>query len=83
MEAQERDGWYRLATRDFQRIPTQSTSPVSQKVAEIQATIPKTNPGAYTEPVVGTDEWKAASAELVLLCRTAGTEVIVQGFTGG
>ena len=83
MGPQERDGWYRLATRDLQRIPTQSTSLISQQVAAIQATIPHTDPGALTSPVVGTDAWDAAAPQLSQLCAAAGAQIILQGFTGG
>jgi len=83
MSQQERGGWYGLATRDLARIPTQSPSPVSQKIAEIQATLPHTNPGALTQPVIGTDGWKTAASALSQLCAAAGAQIVLQGFTGG
>ncbi|MBD3941848.1 hypothetical protein IF188_09095 [Microbacterium sp. NEAU-LLC] len=83
MGLQERDGWYRLATRELQRIPTQSTSLLSQQLAAFQATIPHTDPGAFTTPVVGTDVWGAAASQLSQLCAAAGHQIILQGFTGG
>jgi hypothetical protein len=83
MQAQEQQAWNRLATRVFDRAPTSGETVLSQAVADLQASIPDSPPGALGTTLIGTDEWLAAFPTIIQLCAQAGAEVVTEGFVGG
>ena len=83
MEAQEHQGWYGLATRVLDRIPTRGEGAVSDAIAALREMAPATAPGVVGTPGFGNTEWVRGVQELDSACTDAGAELAVEGFTGG
>jgi hypothetical protein len=83
MQAQEQQGWYRLATRVLDQVPTTGQGAVSDTVAQLQAAAPPIAFGAMQLAGVGSGEWDNAFQALTTSCEDAGAELAIEGFTGG
>ena len=83
MQVHEQQSWNRLATRVFDRAPISGVTVLSQMVADLQASIPDSPPGALGTTLVGTDEWGAAFPAIMQLCAQTGAEIVTEGFVGG
>jgi hypothetical protein len=83
MEAQEQDGWYRLATRVLGRTPTRGEGAVSDAIDALKEVAPAIPLGVIETPEVGSVEWTSSSRVVVSACTDAGTDVITEGFAGG
>lgn len=81
MAEQERIGWYQLATRVLDRLPSDGDDPVEVAVAELQAVAPVPLGGDPTE--IGTVEWSDATWTLYQACDAAGFVPPTGSFTGG
>ncbi|QJW36768.1 hypothetical protein [Cellulosimicrobium protaetiae] len=83
MEAQEHDGWYRLATRVLDRLPSGGDSAVQTAIGELQEAAPVAS-GASAEPTgVHSPEWDDAEADLGDACDAVGAPLTIAVFTGG
>ncbi|WP_143317248.1 hypothetical protein [Cellulosimicrobium sp. KWT-B] len=84
MAEQERDGWYRLATRVLGRLPSGGDSAVQTAVGELQAAAPAVAVGTFAESTgVGSPEWSQAQADLGDACEALGAPLTIAPFTGG
>jgi len=83
MEAQEQRGWYGLATRMLDRVPTRGEGAVSDALDALKKLAPATAAGAAGTPGFGSSEWVRAEQGLGSACADGGTELTVEGFTGG
>jgi hypothetical protein len=83
MEAQEQQGWDRLATRVLDRIPTRGQGAVSDAVAALKEAAPAIPVGVIETTGVGSPEWASGSRAVVDACADAGADVMGEGFTGG
>lgn len=83
MEAQEQQGWYGLATRVLDRIPTRGEGAVSDAIAALQEMAQAIAPGVGGTPGFGTAEWSRGTRKLDAACADAGAQLTVEGFTGG
>jgi len=83
MEAQEQRGWYGLATRVLDRVPTRGEGAVSDALDALKKLAPATAAGATGTPEFGSSEWLRGERELSSACADGGTELTVEGFTGG
>ncbi|SDB93238.1 hypothetical protein SAMN05216410_1001 [Sanguibacter gelidistatuariae] len=84
MAAQEQRGWYDVATRVLDRIPSTGDDAVSQGVADLKETAPPLTPGTGAEPLgIGSDAWGNALATLAEPCLAVDAELTYHVFTGG
>lgn len=83
MSSHEQEGWYRLATRVLDRVPTRGEGPVSEAVAALREVAPPLELAAYGTAAVGSDEWNAVTARAHEACADAGSEIATTSFTGG
>lgn len=83
MAEQEQQGWYRLAQRVLDRVPTTGDGAVSDAIATLKEIAPASIPGASATPSIGSDEWESARAQLAEACNDAGYEMWLAMFTGG
>lgn len=83
MAQQEHDGWYRLATRVLDRVPTSGTGTVSDTIAALKQAAPPIPLGTPGTTGFNTDEWNTAAAPLLEACNAAGSDLASEGFTGG
>lgn len=84
MAEQERDGWYRLATRVLGRLPSGGDSAVQTAVGDLQAAAPAVAVGTFAESTgVGSPEWAQAQADLGDACEALGAPLTIAPFTGG
>ncbi len=84
MEAQEHDGWYRLATRVLDRLPSTGDSAVRAAIGELQEIAPAVPPGASTESTgVRSSEWGEVHGVLGAACDDVGAPLAISMFTGG
>lgn len=83
MEEPEQQGWYGLATRVLDRIPTRGEGAVSDAIGALQELAPATAQGVVGTPGFGTAEWIRGTQALASACADAGAETTVEGFTGG
>jgi hypothetical protein len=83
MEAQEQEGWYRLATRVLDRVPTSGDGAVSDAVLALRDIAPVISQGVVQPSGIQTDEWMSAQTRLVDACMGAGVDVAMEMFTGG
>jgi hypothetical protein len=84
MAEQERDGWYRLATRVLDRLPSGGDSAVQTAIAELQEVAPAVEPGEPTESAgPGSPEWDDAQGALGTACDALGAPLSINVFTGG
>ncbi|QUB99080.1 hypothetical protein [Cellulosimicrobium cellulans] len=83
MEAQERDGWYRLATRVLDRLPSAGDSAVQTAIGELKEIAPVTS-GAFGESTgVRSPEWNDVQGDLGDACDGLGAPLAITMFTGG
>lgn len=82
-ETQERDGWYRIATRVLDRIPTTGEGAVHDAITQLREVAPAVEFGVVTGVDFDTMEWADASSALAKACDSEGVEMIIEGFTGG
>lgn len=84
MEQQEHDGWYALATRVLDRLPSAGSSAVHTAIGELQEIAPAIPSGAGTAPTgVRSPEWDEAVSALGTACDDAGAPLTISSFTGG
>lgn len=84
MEAQERDGWHRLASRVLDRLPSGGDSAVQAAVRQLQAAPPAIPSGAFAESTGGhSPEWSTGMSDLHAACDELGAPLTVTMFTGG
>ncbi|QGH68188.1 hypothetical protein [Pseudactinotalea sp. HY158] len=84
METQEHQGWYRLATRVLDLLPSDGDSTVARAIAELQAIAPAIPAGGGEEPTsVRSPEWITAEQGLSLACDELGVPLTISVFTGG
>jgi hypothetical protein len=72
MEAQERDGWHRLAMRVLDRLPSSGDSAVQTAIGDLQQST-----------VVDSPVWVEAHDALSVACDDLGAPLAIQMFTGG
>lgn len=83
MAEQEQQGWYRLATRILDGVPTRGEGAVSDVTIEMKGIAPRLALGAIGTTGIGSVEWDVARDALSAACSDAGTEMAVEQFTGG
>lgn len=84
MEAQEHDGWYGLATRVLDRLPSAGDSAVRTAVAALQQIAPAVPAGGGDAPAgVRSPEWYDAEEGLGTACDEVGAPLTINVFTGG
>ncbi|MDF2807066.1 MAG: hypothetical protein K0S43_2012 [Cellulosimicrobium sp.] len=83
MGAQEHDGWYRLATRVLDRLPSDGDSAVQTAIGELQAAAPVTSGASGESTGVHSPEWDDAEADLGDACDAVGAPLTIDMFTGG
>jgi hypothetical protein len=83
MAAQEHEGWYRLATRVLDGVPTRGAGAVSDAVTAMQEIAPAIALTAIQTTGIGSAEWDGGIQELSEACTSAGSETAVEMFTGG
>jgi len=83
MAEQEQQGWYRLATRVLDGVPTRGEGAVSDVTTAMKDLAPRVALGAMGTTGIGSTEWNVARDDLSTACSDAGTEMAVEGFTGG
>nr|KEP22591.1 hypothetical protein DA06_19165 [Georgenia sp. SUBG003] len=84
MERQEQQGWYGIATRVLDRLPSGRDGAVSHAIADLRRIAPAVAPGSGMEAVgIGSAEWHGATEALAAACRDAGVELAIGVFTGG
>ncbi|WP_447924577.1 hypothetical protein [Georgenia muralis] len=84
MEEQEHEGWYRLATRVLDRLPSSGGSTVRDAIADLQAVAPAIPSGAAGDPAgVRATEWYVAEEHLGAACDDLGAPLAINVFTGG
>lgn len=82
-ETQERDGWYRLATRVLDRIPTSGEGAVHSAVVQLKEAAPSIPLGANRSSGISSDEWFGGLDALMAACSDIGVETGLEAFTGG
>jgi hypothetical protein len=83
MQAQEQQGWYGLATRVLDRVPTRGEGAVSDAVAALKKVAPAAAQGVDGTQGIDTAEWGRDTQALDSACTAAGSQLAVIGFTGG
>lgn len=84
MEAQEHAGWYQLATRVLDRLPSGGDTAVQVAIGELQEAAPAVAPGAFAGSTgVRSPEWSQAEADLGVACEELGAPLAISMFTGG
>lgn len=83
MASQEQQGWYRLATRELDRIPVSDDSAVNDAISALKSAAPPIKLGAVGSTGIGSAEWGVAAQELQEACRAVGFEAAIEAFTGG
>lgn len=84
MEAQEHAGWYRLATRVLDRLPSTGDGAVHTAIAQLQEIEPAAPSGAVASPDgVRSPEWYEAEEVLRAACDGLGVPLTMNVFTGG
>jgi len=83
MAEQEQQGWYRLATRVLDGVPTRGEGAVSDATATMKGLAPAVAFGAIGTTGIGSAEWDGGRDELSSACSEAGTEMAAEKFTGG
>lgn len=81
---QEQQGWYEVATRALDRIPSSGDSAVSVGVTDLKAAAPAVDAGTAAEPVgIRSGAWNDALATLDEPCLAVGAGLTISLFTGG
>jgi coenzyme F420-reducing hydrogenase gamma subunit len=81
---QEQQGWYEIATRALDRIPSSGDGAVSLGVADLQEAVPPVEAWTRTEPaVMKSDAWSHALEALAEPCLAVDSELTIAMFSGG
>lgn len=84
MAAQEQLGWYRLATRVLDRLPSGGDSAVQAAIGALQTASPAVPAGTSVESTgVRSPAWDQAQGDLADACDEAGAPLAISVFTGG
>ena len=84
MEAREHGGWYELATRVLDRLPSTGDSAVHTAIGELQEIAPAVPSGAFAESTgVRSPEWDDVQGDLGAACDDVGAPLTIHMFTGG
>ncbi|WP_426308629.1 hypothetical protein [Cellulosimicrobium sp. E-16] len=83
MGAQEHDGWYRLATRVLDRLPSDGDSAVQTAIGELQEAAPVTSGASAESTGVHSPEWDDAEGDLGGACDDVDAPLTITMFTGG
>lgn len=84
MAAQEQHGWYALATRVLDRLPSDADTAVQSAIGALQAAAPAVPSWAFAESTgVRSPAWSAAEVDLAAACEDVGTPLAIMAFTGG
>ena len=83
MATQEQQGWYRLATRVLDRVPTSGKGDVSEATTALRDAAPVITNGAMSSSGIGSAEWNDGLEKLSHACADVGVETAIQMFTGG
>lgn len=84
MDQQERTGWYQLATRVLDRLPSSGDSAVHSAIAELQEVAPAIPKGGGEDPTgVRSPQWVSAERALGNACDALGVPLEMSAFTGG
>jgi hypothetical protein len=83
MATQEQQGWYRLATRVLDRVPTSGKGDVSEATAALRDAAPAIGLGAMASSGIGSVDWNDGVDRLSRACADAGAETASSMFTGG
>ncbi|WP_152231770.1 hypothetical protein [Georgenia ruanii] len=84
MAEQEHEGWYQLATRVLDRLPSSGGGAVRDAIADLQDVAPAIPSGAGEDPAgVRSTEWYAAEEVLGAACDDLGVPLAINVFTGG
>jgi hypothetical protein len=83
MATQEQQGWYRLASRVLDRVPTRGEGAVSDAIASLKHAVPAVAPGAMPLSAFGSDAWNSGQQALFDACADVDVEITIQMFTGG
>ena len=83
MASQEQQGWYRLATRVLDRVPTSGAGVVNDAANALKDAAPIINLGKMSSSGIGSAEWNDGLDQLSFACTDVGFETAVQMFTGG
>jgi hypothetical protein len=83
MAEQEQMGWYRLATRILDGVPTSGQGAVSDTIAALKSIAPEIKLGAIEPTEIGSTEWNQGVQDLSTACAAAGTEMAAESYTGG
>ncbi|WP_309615885.1 hypothetical protein [Salinibacterium sp.] len=83
MEAQEQQGWYRLATRILDRVPTATEGAVSDAINSLKDAAPIIAQAKMGTPGIGSAGWDSGYQTLSEACSNAGAELALEMFTGG
>lgn len=83
MATQEQKGWYRLAARMLDRVPTSGDGAVSDAVIALKDAAPATPQGVMGTTWVGSDAWNSHMEAMSTACSDAGSELGIEMFTGG
>lgn len=83
MAEQEQQGWYRLASRVLDRVPTRGEGAVSDAVTALKDAVPAITPGAMGTSAFGSSAWNSAQKSMIDACADVSAEVTIQMFTGG
>ncbi|TFC54499.1 MULTISPECIES: hypothetical protein [unclassified Cryobacterium] len=81
--AQEQEGWYRLATRVLDGVPTSGDGAVSEAADALKNVAPAIDLGAMGTSGIGSAEWDSALEDMSDACSEANAETAVEMFTGG
>jgi hypothetical protein len=83
MAEQEQMGWYRLATRILEGVPTSGEGQVSDTIATLKSIAPEIKLGAIEPTEIGSTEWNQGVQDLSTACAATGTEMAAESYTGG
>jgi hypothetical protein len=83
MAPQEQEGWYRLATRVLDGVPTRGEGAVSDAVDALKKVAPAIKIGAIGTTGIGSAGWESGFQKLSNACSEADVETAIEMFTGG
>jgi hypothetical protein len=83
MAPQEQQGWYRLATRVLDGVPTRGDGAVSDAADALKNAAPAIKIGTAGTTGIGSAEWESGFQKLSDACSEADVETAIEMFTGG
>lgn len=84
MEPQEHDGWYQLATRVLDRLPSAGDSDVQSSIGQLKEVAPAVASGAFADSTgVRSPEWDEVEGALGTACDDLGAPLVINTLTGG